>query len=497
MLAAGAHADVQRRLPALGVQRALGFTPRADRGAAAARGRARRAAGGALGLAVGRLAVAGPAADLLAALNEPAPARALALLLVARVAGSWSSVVAAAAAWPAWRAARRPPARSCAAATSTARPARRRCPRRRAGGLGVAVRDRARRRAASRRSPRSRCARASSCSMLALASLLERLRDDPRHGRQALPAHRPAPARCAAARSRRLPGVADAASATRSTPPTRSGSASRAARRLPRRPHALRGAAARGGPAAARAGRGRGRASGWRDALGLRPGLDARGAAAERARGALPRRRRRARARSARPDRLGRAPRLLAAEPALRPTIAVRVVRRVGVRSRARRARRAGWSPRLGRRRRRRRPGLGVAQRRLRRRRSWRCCARSRCSTALVCLYALVQALALTAGSGGRVAVLRACGGSRARCEPLRGSASRSWCWLRRRPRRRAAAGRAAAAALAASYVSLSLGAGRGRRRRRRGLALALSWLPRSWAGGIRGPVTGRVAADG
>ena len=42
MLAAGAHADVQRRLTGLGVQRALGFGPGPDRRAAGRRVRARR-----------------------------------------------------------------------------------------------------------------------------------------------------------------------------------------------------------------------------------------------------------------------------------------------------------------------------------------------------------------------------------------------------------------------------------------------------------------------
>ena len=46
MLASGAHADVQRRLGAIGVQRALGFTPVGDRRAPGAGGGARRAPGG-------------------------------------------------------------------------------------------------------------------------------------------------------------------------------------------------------------------------------------------------------------------------------------------------------------------------------------------------------------------------------------------------------------------------------------------------------------------
>src|SRR5215218_8469062 len=77
MLAAGAHADVQRRLGAIGVQRALGFTP-----VGIAARQAREAALVALpaavaGLAVGALAVAGPSAALLGALNEQPPGTAL------------------------------------------------------------------------------------------------------------------------------------------------------------------------------------------------------------------------------------------------------------------------------------------------------------------------------------------------------------------------------------------------------------------------------------
>ena len=109
MLAASAHADVQRRLPSFGVRRALGFTPGAlvlAQAAAAARVAAPAAAAG---LAVGTLAVAGPTRSLLAQLNEEAPGLALLPVLAACLLGI-SVLVCAASAWPAWRAARRPPA---------------------------------------------------------------------------------------------------------------------------------------------------------------------------------------------------------------------------------------------------------------------------------------------------------------------------------------------------------------------------------------------------
>ena len=109
MLAAGAHADVQRRLPAVGVQRALGFSP-----AAIAARHAREAALVALpaaagGIAIGTLAVAGPSTSLLAALNEQSPGAALALPLLGGLAAV-VALVTAAATWPAWRAANRAPA---------------------------------------------------------------------------------------------------------------------------------------------------------------------------------------------------------------------------------------------------------------------------------------------------------------------------------------------------------------------------------------------------
>jgi hypothetical protein len=176
MLAAGAHADVQRRLGAIGVQRALGFRP-----AAIAARHAREAAllalpAAAAGIAVGALAVAGPAASLLAALNEQPPGAALALPLAAGLAGV-VALVTAAATWPAWRAARRPPVETLRGGEL------RRTPRRgaRAGGL-LAVG--ARFALAARARWLASVATIAVCAgvvtlMLALASLLERLRDDP------------------------------------------------------------------------------------------------------------------------------------------------------------------------------------------------------------------------------------------------------------------------------------------------------------------------------
>ena len=109
MLASGAHADVQRRLGAIGVQRALGFTPARSPRVRRGRRRSSRSRRARPGIAIGALVVRGPSASLLAALNEQPPGAALALPLLAGLAAV-VALVTAAATWPAWRAARRSPA---------------------------------------------------------------------------------------------------------------------------------------------------------------------------------------------------------------------------------------------------------------------------------------------------------------------------------------------------------------------------------------------------
>ncbi len=177
MLAAGAHADVQRRLPSLGVRRALGFTP-----AGVVAGHVRSALvvaapAAAVGVGLGALAVAGPARALLEALNQSPPGAAL----VGPLALAWvvvCAVVVAAAAWPAWRAARRPIApllRGGELATRLPRAA---------GSSGGLARMGARFAVAARARWAGSVATIGVCAgivllMLALASLLVRLRDDP------------------------------------------------------------------------------------------------------------------------------------------------------------------------------------------------------------------------------------------------------------------------------------------------------------------------------
>jgi ABC-type antimicrobial peptide transport system permease subunit len=107
MLAAGASADVQRRLETIGVQRAIGVSRTA---VAAEHGLAAALVGlvaGAVGLAAGALAATGPSGRLLEALNEQPPGAALLPVLAAGLAAI-ALLVGIAAAWPAWRATGRP-----------------------------------------------------------------------------------------------------------------------------------------------------------------------------------------------------------------------------------------------------------------------------------------------------------------------------------------------------------------------------------------------------
>jgi hypothetical protein len=206
MLAATTAADVQRRLPAIGVQRAIGFSR-----ARIAREHAWRAArmaalAGAVGIAIGALAVRGAAGDLLEALNEQPPGWALlaplALALAAIVA-----VVAGAAAWPAWRATARPTvALLRGAEVASAR-------RLRLGGGFAALGARlalARRGRAAASVAVLAISGAVVLLMLGLASLVAALRDDPGSvgKRYDLTARLPADR---APEVRALPGVADAA----------------------------------------------------------------------------------------------------------------------------------------------------------------------------------------------------------------------------------------------------------------------------------------------
>jgi ABC-type lipoprotein release transport system permease subunit len=108
MLSAAAAAEVQRRLAAVGLLRAVGVSARTLVAAAAVEATAFALPAAILGVLVGWLAVHGSADRLLASLNELPPGSSLALLLVASTVGLTLLVVAATC-WPAWRATRRPP----------------------------------------------------------------------------------------------------------------------------------------------------------------------------------------------------------------------------------------------------------------------------------------------------------------------------------------------------------------------------------------------------
>ena len=198
MLAASAQAEVQRRLPSFGVRRALGFTPARLAAGQAAEAALLAAPAAALGLGAGALAVAGPSGALLAQLNELPPGAALLSVLAACLLGV-TALVTAAATWPAWRAARRPPAEILRGG-DLARPRRRRAttsspptaarhaassqpasPARFRDGLlatGARFALAARGRFAASVATIAVCAGVVAL-MLALAALLDRLRDDP------------------------------------------------------------------------------------------------------------------------------------------------------------------------------------------------------------------------------------------------------------------------------------------------------------------------------
>jgi hypothetical protein len=108
MLAASARAEVQRRLGAIGVRRAVGASRAHLAGTQAFEALFVAAPAATVGAVGGVLATYGPTSRLLVLLNEPAPGAGLAPALVAAWAASVAIPVIAAA-WPAWRAAGRPP----------------------------------------------------------------------------------------------------------------------------------------------------------------------------------------------------------------------------------------------------------------------------------------------------------------------------------------------------------------------------------------------------
>jgi len=209
MLAASARAEVQRRLRAIGVRRAIG-SPRAHVALLSAlEAMIVAVPAGALGVTAGALAVSGADNRLLALLNERGPGSALALPL----AGCFALAVllpTLTSTWPAWRAAGRSPVQLLRGAEL--HPSGRSAARPRRGGLARlgAMLVAARRVRAATTLTMLGVSAAFILLMLALASELSTLENEPKAlgRRYQLTASLP-PSN--AARIRRIPGVVAAA----------------------------------------------------------------------------------------------------------------------------------------------------------------------------------------------------------------------------------------------------------------------------------------------
>ncbi|MBV9715471.1 MAG: ABC transporter permease [Solirubrobacterales bacterium] len=179
MLAASARAEVQRRLQAIGLRRAVGASRSYLTATQGLEALIVAAPAATIGLIAGTLATYGPTSRLLMMLNEPAPGAALALPLAA----AWMAAVAipvTSAAWPAWRAAGRAPVALLRGAELAAARSRRRASPIRAGLTVLGARLAGARRA---RLVATATALGSSTGfvllMLALASALVSLETDP------------------------------------------------------------------------------------------------------------------------------------------------------------------------------------------------------------------------------------------------------------------------------------------------------------------------------
>ena len=212
MLAAAAGADVRRRAPVLGLQRALGATRRQVIAEQLLDVAVVAAPAAALGLGVGAFAAAAPTSALLGYLNEVGPGLALLGPLAAAFAGL-VAVVVAGAAWPAWQLNRRPVTSLLRGGDLPPAPARRRTGGRAssAGLLMLGARFALARRGRWLASVGVLAvATAAVLLILAVADLLVSLRDDPGTLGRRYALTVPGTARDAAAVAR-VPGVAAAA----------------------------------------------------------------------------------------------------------------------------------------------------------------------------------------------------------------------------------------------------------------------------------------------
>ncbi len=211
MLAASARAEVQRRLGAIGIKRAVGASRARLSLVQALEALLVALPAATAGTVAGALATAGPSDRLLTMLNEP-PAGAA---LIGPLAAGWAAAIAIptlAAAWPAWRASARPPVELLRGAELRSAEAGRALLPRAWTGMTVL----GGRLVGARRTRWAATALTLGLStafvllMLALASALSALETDPQElgKRYQLAASLPA---SAAARVRRIPGVQAAA----------------------------------------------------------------------------------------------------------------------------------------------------------------------------------------------------------------------------------------------------------------------------------------------
>ncbi len=120
-LGATARSDVQRRLATIGVMRAVGVSRASVAGGYALDAAIVAVPSALAGLAIGAVAAYGPSSRLLGILNESPPGAALLPPLAASLV-LIVAIVVAATVWPAWRAAGRPPARLLRGAELPPRP---------------------------------------------------------------------------------------------------------------------------------------------------------------------------------------------------------------------------------------------------------------------------------------------------------------------------------------------------------------------------------------
>ncbi|MEY2517576.1 MAG: putative transport system permease protein [bacterium] len=176
LIAAGAQADVQRGLATIGIQRAIGLPGSGVAGGWALSAVALALPAGAAGLALGAAVAYRPTEGLLGTLNEQAAGRAVLAPLVLALLGV-VALVATCTAWPAWRAARRSPVALLRGADLTRVRRVRGLP---AGPALLGVRlALARRGRALTTTAVLAATGAVLVLMLALGSLLSQLRDDP------------------------------------------------------------------------------------------------------------------------------------------------------------------------------------------------------------------------------------------------------------------------------------------------------------------------------